>query len=353
MNPIAKNLIASEKKPDIYIDPSYDVFNSDELFNQNNLILNRDDQLLPYCRLRDYLIGNGRSVHTADFLPGINNDSSGCEYYSLGILSGYKDILINQRARLSAFVIMEPPVVAPNLYAALPELTKYFDRVYVHNIDGDGYSLKNVDQKKLHRLYWPIPYDNVLLPIWENNSRMKKIVVINGNHNPRSRIRELYSMRINAMVDLTKLGVIDLYGHGWSKLFSRQALWGTYLLNRKSLLSIYKGPCKSKFEVLKNYEFCLCFENMTMNGYISEKIFDCIYAGTIPLYLGAPDISKYIPSSVYIDCNRFSSWKLMWESVKALTNSEILAMKVAGRKYLASDEAKLFFNSMKNIVDKK
>jgi hypothetical protein len=62
---------------------------------------------------------------------------------------------------------------------------------------------------------------------------------------------------------------------------------------------------------------------MAMNGYITEKIFDCLYAGTIPLYLGALDISKYIPSTVYVDCRKFSSWSAMWEEVRSMSDNPI------------------------------
>ena len=40
-------------------------------------------------------------------------------------------------------------------------------------------------------------------------------------------------------------------------------------------------------------------------GYISEKIFDCFFAGTVPLYLGAPDIEDYIPADTFIDLRQF------------------------------------------------
>lgn len=341
----------SEKKfPDVYIDPSYPVFSADGLFNLADPILNRDNQLLPFHRLREWLISQGRSTHTADYLHQGYENKGINDYYSLGVLTNYKKVSQEKHARLAAFVIMEPPVVAPHLYAALPELTAVFDRVYVHNIEGDGYSLDGVQRNKLHRLYWPIPYNDVLAPFWGCKDRARRIVVINGSHNPRSRTRELYSTRINAMVELSKFGVVDLYGQGWSKWWSREALWLPYWLNRGTLMSIYKGACASKFEVLQSYEFCLCFENMAMNGYITEKIFDCLYAGTIPLYLGAPDSSRYIPSTVYVDCSKFSSWSAMWEEVSAMSDFQIQAMREAGRSYLASEEAKLFFHSMENIV---
>lgn len=245
---------------------------------------------------------------------------------------------------------MEPPIVAPHLYAALPELTTKFDRVYVHNVEGDGYSLDGVQRGKLRRLYWPIPYNDVLMPFWNCKEREKCIVVINGNHRPHSRLREQYSTRIEAMAELSKHGVVDLFGQGWDKWWLRRAWWLPYWRNRAALMSIYKGGCASKFDVLQRYEFCLCFENMAMNGYITEKIFDCLYAGTIPLYLGAPDISAYVPPNAYVDCRKFTSWSAMWEEVRSYSDSRIQSMREAGRLFLGSEEAKAFFLSLENIV---
>lgn len=338
------------KKHSIFIDPSYVHFNADGLFNIEDPVLNRDDQLLPFHRLREKLASAGQKIHTADYLPRDSNDLNPCEYYSLGILDNFKIIRNSRSVNLSAFVIMEPPVVAPHLYAALPELTAVFDRVYLHNIHGDGYSLTGVMREKLRKLYWPIPYSTVLESYWGNRDRLKRIVVINGSHNPHSRSREQYSTRIEAMVALSKSGAVDLYGRGWKRWWSRAALWLPYWRNRSALMSIYKGACSSKFEVLQQYEYCLCFENMAMDGYITEKIFDCLYAGTIPLYLGASDIEKYIPVTAFIDCRKFLSWDELWEEVCAMSEGKIQSMREAGRLFLSSEEAKLFFNSIENII---
>lgn len=335
----------------IYIDPSYPVFNQDRLFDLSDPLLNRDDQLLPFHRLREDLRCRGKTTHTADLLltadAVANGDSA---YFSLGIPSNFRQIGSEGLAKLKAFVIMEPPVVAPHLYRMLPELTTAFERVYLHNVDGDGYGLAGVQRDKLRRLYWPLPYDKVLEPYWSQRDRDHRIVVINGSHKPQSFRAEQYSTRIEAMVALAPAGVVDLYGRGWERWWSREALWLPYWRNRRTLMSIYKGACVSKFEVLKHYKFCLCFENMAMKGYITEKLFDCLYAGTIPLYLGAPDIERYVPEDVYIDCRKYQTWTEMWAHVRKLPESRINDMREAGRQFLASESARPFIDSLVNLV---
>lgn len=336
----------------VFIDPSYRVFNSDGLFELNNPALNRDGQLLPFHRIRESMAGKGICIRTADYLTGnYYQDKWKCDYYSLGIIDNIERIATIDGVRMAAFAIMEPPVVAPELYAALPRLTSIFDKVYVHNTSGDGYSLDGVNSNKLNKLFYPIPYDDALEPYWENCKREKRLVVINGNHKPRVRDKEQYSLRIHAMAELSKIGVIDLYGIGWNRWWSRTAMWPPYWRSFRALMSIYKGKCASKFEVLQNYEFCLCFENMKMNGYITEKIFDCLYAGTVPLYMGAPDILDYVPENVFIDCRKYSTWKEMWNDVSLIPSEEIEAMKFAGRRFLKSDEAKKFYNSLDNMFE--
>jgi len=336
----------------VFIDPSYTAYYEDRLFDVLDPILNRDGTLLPSARLRQALGERGVSLQTADYLLDSNASKEPKDYYSLGMLTNYKELSLRPDVRLKGFLIMEPPVVADKLYKALPDLTKHFKQVYLHNIVGDGYSLKGVDQTKLRSFFWPQPYAAVLEQHWSNQDRRKRIVVINGNHIPRSFKNQLYSKRIEAMASLAKLGVVDLYGRGWDKWWSHRSMWPPYWLNYKTLMSIYHGPCDSKYAVLSQYSFSLCFENMAMKGYVTEKIFDCFYAGTIPLYLGAKDIESFIPSEAYIDCRQYSSWAEMGEAVMAMTDTEILKMKEAGRAFIQSDRYLNYYNSLLNIFDR-
>jgi hypothetical protein len=330
----------------IYVDPSYKAYYEDRLFDQTNPVLNRDDTLAPFIRLRVALKQQGIDLHTADFLVQRESQDRFCDYYSLGELENYEQLKARDDVRLQAFVIFEPPVVDPRLYRALPELTATFDRVYVHNTEGDGYSLDGVDQSKLRKFYWPQPHKDVLTGFWNRDERFHRTVMINGNHKPVSYNSELYSKRIEALTTLSKYGSVDLYGRGWERWWSRNSMWFPYWRNRRTLMSIYKGTCASKYEVLSHYDFALCFENMAMKGYVTEKIFDCLYAGTIPLYLGAKDITDLIPENAYIDCTKFTSWDEMHDKVMKMTIAETQSMRAAGRAFIQSEKGLKYYNSL-------
>lgn len=339
----------NDRFKNIYIDPPSKAYYKDQLFEQANTVLNRDDTLAPFIRLRAELETQSVDLHTADFLPQQESQEQISDYYSLGVLENYQKLSLRNDIRLKAFVIFEPPVVDPRLYLALPELSAAFERVYLHNTDGDGYSLKGVDQSKLYKLYWPQPHINVLNNFWSRDNRQHRIVMINGNHKPASYDSELYSKRIEALSLLSTFGIVDLYGRGWERWWSRSSMWLPYWRHRRALMSIYKGSCESKYEVLSQYSFALCFENMAMKGYITEKIFDCIYAGTIPLYLGAKDVHDLIPEDVYIDCRKFSSWEEVHDKVVGMSCTEIESMRAAGRDFIQSSYGMKYFDSLAGI----
>ena len=345
-----QQVISDSASDTTYVDPPSPAYYEDKLFDTSNATLNRDDSLVPYARVRQAFRAAGKDLRTADYLMKAPAGESISNYYSLGVLDNYKALLQRTDVRLKAFVIFEPPVVDPRLYKALPELTAAFERVYVHNTTGDGYSLEGVDASRLRQLYWPQPRDKVIEQHWERTGRLDRIVVINGNHIPRKVPNELYSKRIEAMAALASLGVVDLYGRGWAKWWSRASMWLPYWKNRRTLMSIYKGACDSKYAVLSHYKFSLCFENMAMAGYVTEKIFDCFYAGAIPIYLGAPDISLLIPADAYVDCRKFSSPREMWHEISMLSQSQVNSIKDAGRAYLNSQDFARYHDSLLSMI---
>lgn len=333
----------------IYVDPAYTAYYQDRLFDVNDPVLNRDDTLAPYIRLQATLKQQNIAIHTADFLLSQKTSDVSADYYSFGVLENYRSLSALQNVRMRAFIIFEPPVVAPNLYRELPALTSVFECVYVHNTEGDGYSLQGVDKSKLRKLYWPQPHKDVLVDFWNHSNRPRRIVMINGNHKPASFYEELYSKRITALAALAKFKNVDLYGRGWERWWSRNSMWLPYWQHRRVLMSIYKGSCKSKYEVLSQYSFALCFENMAMEGYITEKIFDCFYAGTIPIYLGAKDIANLIPATTYIDCRKFQSWNDVHDYLIRMSDLEIESIRKAGREFILSKQGLKYYDSLLTI----
>jgi len=52
-----------------------------------------------------------------------------------------------------------------------------------------------------------------------------------------------------------------------------------------------------KVKVLSHYKFYLAFENLPVLDYVSEKVFEGLFAGTVPVYRGSPTIAKFMPSN--------------------------------------------------------
>jgi len=81
---------------------------------------------------------------------------------------------------------------------------------------------------------------------------------------------------------------------------------------------------------------------LELPGYITDKIFDCFFVGTIPIYLGAPDIAEYIPRNCFIDMRDFKSYEELRMFLKSLPESEIKTYKENGLRFLESEQYKLF-----------
>jgi hypothetical protein len=99
---------------------------------------------------------------------------------------------------------------------------------------------------------------------------------------------------------------------------------------------------ESKYEALSKYNFAICYENAIFPGYVMEKIFDCFFVGTIPIYLGAPDIEKYVPKKCFIDRRDFSSYDELGKYLKSLGEPEINAYRENIHQYLTSEQFKPF-----------
>jgi len=210
--------------------------------------------------------------------------------------------------------ILEPPVVIPTLYNR--NLSKIYGKIFVlfDNI---------VDSKNYYKFFYPQPRDKVIQPIPDFLEK-KLCVFISGNWTS-SHPDELYSERRKLVsFFMSKHSQdFDLYGRNWGD-FPAQ-----YILN--------------KWDVIKKYRFCFCYENMkNQDGYITEKIFDAMIGGSVPVYLGATNIHDYVPKTCFIDRRDFSSNEELYHFLKTMDRNTYISYIESIKKYFQTPQAHLF-----------
>lgn len=213
----------------------------------------------------------------------------------------------------------EPPTVLPKMYRK--KYAGYFKRIYTFNDD-------LVDNKKHFKFYYPVNWGMLEeLPSFEEK---KLCTIIAGYHKPPHWSGELYSERekIIAFFETKPEGEFDFFGRNWGNTYKT-----------------YRGSIEDKIETLKNYRFSICFENVCdVNGYITEKIFDCFGAGCVPVYWGAPNVTRYIPKECFIDFRLFGNTQELYDFLKSMPKERYEAYLSHIRAFLKSDQAKLFSN---------
>ena len=64
----------------------------------------------------------------------------------------------------------------------------------------------------------------------------------------------------------------------------------------------------ARLRVIARHRFTLAFENSIAPDYVSDKFFDILAAGSVPVYRGAPNVAEFAPAPhSYIDVADFSS----------------------------------------------
>ena len=79
----------------------------------------------------------------------------------------------------------------------------------------------------------------------------------------------------------------------------------------------------TKLQVLSGYKFNLAYENSIESDYVTEKFFDPLEAGCVPVYLGAPNIERYAPGDhCYINAADFAGPEALAAYLIALNEDE-------------------------------
>lgn len=225
-----------------------------------------------------------------------------------------------------------------------------------------------------HCEYWPQFWNG---PIQFKSDRKEKMALINANKLNFHKT-EMYTLRRKAAYSLQE---VELFGLNWNISFISKVKIFLIELRKQPKSNLFaflfhidkwfhawpeiESP-SDKFEVLQKYKFALVIENS--KTYMSEKLFDALTSGCIPIYVG-PDVRDFeVPSELVIQSQAsvsgiriaFKKAKLMdylqhQSNLKEwLENSETIS-KYAGENVLtrAIEELKIGFKEFNLRVEGK
>jgi hypothetical protein len=84
------------------------------------------------------------------------------------------------------------------------------------------------------------------------------------------------------------------------------------------------GP-GGKAALMSHYHFVLAAENTILNDYVSEKFFEPLRVGAVPIYDGAPNIAEFAPVGSYIPMRQLSAEALAARITETVANASSYA----------------------------
>jgi alpha(1,3/1,4) fucosyltransferase len=304
----------------------------------------------PWRLVRDVGRDRGLDVMTADQVA-----ARGIAPHDVTVISydwpPSTDALVSRGARLGVLTSLEPPVIAWELYYHLRRISGRFP----HTLLFEGgrqraaattqfHSLKFPQARRPHSISWPDwQRRRFLVSITSNKAIVRSFTRFFDRPREVSVKREvasrryapiaadLYLERLRAAAHFAGRSDFDVFGQGWQR---RHPAVPRRL--HETILRAYRGPVAEKLETLSRYRFSLCLENSVFEGYISEKIFDCFFVGTIPIYLGAPDIERVIPAETFIDLRNFATYRELQAFLDQLDEVSMRRYVDAGQDFVRS-----------------
>lgn len=264
-----------------------------EFFNPSG---GRDEGAKAIYLLKQRLEGMGHRISTMETV----GDFKGADYIVWFNYIYNSDLIESMSRTLPAdrlfLFLWEPPSVDPESYN--PARHQPFGRVYTWKDDlVDGYHYR--------KFFYPSLRRPMIDP--KTDFKCKKLCTLIACNKTSYHPNELYSERLKIIqfFDKEYPGDFDLYGPSWPSY------------------SVYRGTIKEKAPVLEQYRFGICYENIKdIKGYVTEKIFDCFYAGCVPIYWGASNVADYIPQNCYIDRRAFKSNRQLYQFLKKMSREQ-------------------------------
>lgn len=234
-------------------------------------------------------------------------------------------------------VALENPYINP--LNADPEYFVHFKRVFTW--DRRFFDLPNV-QEIAYGIHFVVPP----WPSFEERDIFS--CLINANKRFKHPLpNDLYVERVEVIRWHEKHAPQDfhLYGLGWNKPRHESGVIGKLRrrLQRLATQTVgyrpfpsWKGELPDKAAVLLRSKFSYCYENVhSLSGYVTEKIFDSMMNGCVPVYWGADDVTRYVPKGCFVDRRDFRDTAEVHAHLRAMSPSEYTARQAAVRSFLS------------------
>lgn len=272
------------------------------------------DSLLFYAELKERL---GQLGYTLNY--------STLERPPLG--SDYLIVINQKRSKLASWfvslfpkgrkiaLIFEPPIIEPKAFT--DRFADQFSAIYYMTdraVDGG-------QRRKLH-------FPHRLEPIahWPQFEEKQLCTLVAGNHTS-SFANSLYAERANAIAffEESHPDSFGFYGRGWSE----------------DGHPCYLGSVDDKLEAMSHFRFSICYENSIDEGNLTEKIFDSMCAGCVPVYWGDPQVTRWVPSDCFIDRTAFETPRSLFDHLASMEKEEYEGYLARIRAYLAGEKAQV------------
>jgi len=287
------------------------VFQNNRFFKSEDNLLNRDGLLAPMIVLKKEFARAGVDIGTQDIIPIETADAVIFENMPA---EEDKDFRAARAGNKKMYLKISEWGA---LHRGNDDLRRHadFHKIFTYQDD-------LIDNRRYFKLnYSFLMPDSVPMDI---SLKRKLCVLVAGNKLFRHRY-ELYSKRREAIrwFEANHPENFDLYGVGWDrpaslfhypfmeKIFRKLPLLGD---EARGSYPSWRGRIEHKRDVLSSYRFAICYENAChVNGWITEKIFDCFFSGCVPVYWGAPNVTDHIPAEAFIDKRGFDNYDDLYQ----------------------------------------
>lgn len=308
----------------------------DDLFSPEKVKL-ISHTLLPLCYLFEKAKECGIQLITADTFFNLAEKPKNPLLLSY-LQTRFSKKLRAMGARPVAVLCQESPYIASRFYLNIKRISK----IYKHSFVFSGMMKKLDKNSQYHQMFFPSTFNIANFKVMDfSEKRFTTMVSSNKNISDWKKniimkmfygikVRCIYKERLAVIKYFGSQSKFDLFGFGWDSVKKKTHEYDV-------IKKVYKGSLADKNSTLQKYKFAFAFENAIFPGYITEKIFDVMFAGCVPIYYGAPDISAHIPADCFIDLRNFDSFSQLKSYLESIGEKEYDGYASAIRKFLSSE----------------